>query len=564
MLWLGGFSPTTVANDCSTGAETPTAQDMEHLEATIAAWDDAYYDQGERQVPDAVYDQARHRLQTWRACLPNTVDVPALPVAPQGERRHPVAQTGLDKLSDEQAMKRWVADRQQHELWVQPKVDGVAVTLVYEQGQLDQAISRGNGITGQDWTMHLRHVQTIPKRLPGNPPARVVLQGELYLRRDGHIQAEMGSAGARSDIIGLMSRHEWHQSDTARIGLFIWDWPNGPSDMAQRLSQLTSWGFEDSADYSQPIEQAEDVVRWRRDWYQHALPFATDGIVIRQSRRPDSTTWEPSPPDWATAWKHPARQGLAYVQEISFTIGRTGRITPVARLDPIKLDDRTIRRVSLGSLKHWKALDVRPGDQVTISLAGQTIPRLDDVLIPVEPRPPVSAPDPDRYHELSCLRLRSDCHEQFLARLVRISGQNGLDMPGIGEGTWEILIDAGLIDTLIDWQDLNIDQLRTLPGVGDTRARNWYTTFQKAADKSLATWLSALGIPPAGEEIIGQIDDIERLVSLRRWTRQDWQQYDGIGPDTAGRLIAFLNEREIVSLTEGWLPEQDSNLRPSD
>ncbi|WP_407921348.1 NAD-dependent DNA ligase LigB [Aidingimonas lacisalsi] len=546
------------------GSHPPSEQAVESLRTKLAQWDEAYYRQGERRVPDGIYEQARRRLDDWQACLADTALPDTFTRTQHDEIKHPIPQTGLDKLADREAMADWVERRRHADLWVQPKVDGVAVTLVYQHGRLERAISRGNGTFGQDWTERLRYIDSAPQRLPNDAPSRVVLQGELYQRRDAHVQARMGSDGARSAIIGLMARHAWQPGIAHDIGLFVWDWPNGPNDMAQRLEKLTVWGFDNSARYSQPIDQATDVIRWRRHWYRQALPFATDGIVIRQSRRPSSDTWQPSPPAWAVAWKYPARQGLALVRDISFTIGRTGKITPMAHLAPIELNSRTISRVSLGSVDHWRTLDVRPGDQVSISLAGHTIPTLDQVLIATEPRPPITPPDPERYHELSCLRLTPGCREQFLARLTWLSSQTGLDMTGIGKGSWETLVDAGLVDSLLDWQDLSSEQLEELPGVGSARATNWRLSFQAARNKPLATWIKALGMPPAGVRVLDQVNGLEGLSRLQARTREQWQQYTGIGPVTAKRLVDFFHHEEIISLMKGWLPEQDSNLRPSD
>lgn len=362
--------PTAVAHDCPDTA--PDDASVEQLAERVAAWDEAYYQRGERLVEDALYDQARQRLERWQVCRgKRSADTPH---EPDGPLHHPVAQTGLAKLDDQASLARWMQRRQAHSLWVQPKVDGVAVTLVYERGQLVQAISRGDGERGSDWLPHLRQAPHVAQRLTAPYPARVVLQGELYLRLDDHVQAEHGSAGARSAIIGLMSRHAWQTEDAERVGLFVWDWPDGPAGMQQRLDRLTAWGFDDSVAMTQAVTRADEVATWRQRWYRGALPFATDGIVVRQSQRPDAEAWQAAAPAWAVAWKHPAQQALAEVRGIEFRVGRTGQITPVLRLMPTVLDDRTIRRVSLGSLAQWQRHDIRPGDHVTIRLAGLTIP----------------------------------------------------------------------------------------------------------------------------------------------------------------------------------------------
>ncbi|EPC03759.1 hypothetical protein L861_00245 [Litchfieldella anticariensis FP35 = DSM 16096] len=535
------------ADECPDWTPTQADQALEALQTQVSEWDDAYYRRGERLVEDSVYDQARSRLTAWQTCF----DVPATPLARSSSEEtivHPVAQTGLAKLDEPQALANWVERRLQDGLWVQPKVDGVAVTLVYEDGRLTAAISRGDGHRGQDWLSHAERIVTIPQQLPADSPPRVILQGELYHRRPGHIQAEHGSDGARSAIIGLMARHELDAVSANDIGLFVWDWPSGPKPMQARLTALESWGFADSARLTRPVTGMDDVTRWRQHWYRGQLPFATDGVVIRQNTRPEPVDWQPEPPYWAVAWKHPAQRSLAMVRDIDFRIGRTGTITPVLQLHPTRLDDRTIRRVSLGSLDQWQEWDVRPGDQIMIRLAGLTIPQLAEVLIRAEPRPELDAPDSDRYHPLSCLRLTTGCEAQFLARLAWLSDNEGLDMAGIGEGTWQRLIDAGLIEGLLDWQALTPTQLEALPGVGEARATQWHASFQASRHRSLTRWLKALGMPPVDERILINADGYLDLSELRSRNRHDWRQHPGIGTTTAERLVAFFAEPEIVSL----------------
>ncbi|MFC3283526.1 NAD-dependent DNA ligase LigB [Litchfieldella rifensis] len=557
LLLLGSLAPLAAqSSECPKWTSAQAHQTLDALQTRIARWDDAYYRRGERLVEDSVYDQARRTLTTWQACF----DSPAAPTVPMddsGRVSHPIAQTGLAKLDGHQALATWMHRRRHDALWVQPKVDGVAVTLVYTERRLTAAISRGDGLSGQDWLPHAQRIAAIPRQLPASAPARVILQGELYHRRRAHIQAELGSDGARSAIVGLMSRHELDIDGASQIGLFVWDWPNGPDPMQERLAMLGAWGFADSAYYSQPVVDVDEVGHWRQRWYRSELPFATDGVVIRQNTRPDAADWRPRPPEWAVAWKHPARRSLAVVRDVDFRIGRTGNITPVLQLYPTQLDDRTIRHVSLGSLAQWRDWEVRPGDQVMIRLAGLTIPQLDEVLTRTAPRPALSVPDPERYHPLSCLRLSGDCEEQFLARLTWLSSHHGLDMPGIGEGTWQRLIDAGLVEELLDWQTLTPAQLEVLPEVGETRAANWHDSFQATHEQPLGSWLAALGMPPVAESVLHDPDGRINLAALQARERHDWQRYPGIGATTADRLVAFFTHPEIEALiakAQGPLP----------
>jgi DNA ligase (NAD+) len=510
------------------------------LSAQIATWDDAYHRRGVSLVADELYDQASAKLQHWSSCFPSDAPASTNPLASSaGTLTHPVPHTGLRKLADAAAVSAWIKVR--NDLWIQPKVDGVAITLVYRDGHLQQAISRGDGHNGQDWTAKARQLPAIPAQLPSTHD--LTLQGELYWRLNRHVQADSGGVGARGRVAGLMARHTLGHAEASGIGLFIWGWPDGPAEMRERLQQLSVLGFADSQRFSQPLDDLVAARRWRQHWYRSALPFASDGVVLRQGRRPRAASWRAAPPHWAAAWKHPLSQALAEVRAVDFKVGRSGRITPVLRLLPVQLDDRSISRVSLGSLPRWQALDIRPGDQVAIRLAGLTIPQLHSVVWRPVQRPALTAPKADDYHALSCWRTSTACASQFRARLAWLSGKQGLALPGVGAGTWEKLLQAQLLDGLLDWLALSEEQLRGVPGLGQRSASTLMQRFALARQRPFADWLRALGLPPsAGASLAGNWDD------LARRSAQDWQRQTGIGPTRAAQLRAFFRHPEVLAL----------------
>ncbi len=504
----------------------------------LAVWDDAYHRQGQSPVADELYDQASATLAHWRSCFPATGPAPANPLSTStGAVRHPVAHTGLRKLPDNSAVARWIAQRE--DVWIQPKVDGVAVSVVYRQGHLQQLISRGDGRSGQDWTDHARRLPAIPQQL--SAPLNLVLQGELYWRLPGHIQHQAGSLGARSKVAGLLNRQALTDEEAAGIGLFIWDWPAGPAQMQERLQQLSALGFADSQPFSQPITIISEATRWREHWYNSALPFASDGVVLRQGQRPAAERWQAEPPNWAVAWKYPARQALAVVQAVDFRIGRSGRITPVLRVTPVKLDDRRIEYVSASSLQRWQQLDIRPGDQVVIRLSGLTIPTLDSVFWRTQQRAALQVPDATAYHALSCWRATAACASQFRARLVWLSGKQGLALPGVGPGTWDKLLRAQVITGLTDWLTLTTEQLSRVPGLGPRSAANIKKSFDLARQRSSQAWLRALGVP-------GNVTLDADWDTLAQRNSADWQRQPGIGPQRAAQLQAFFQHPDVQAL----------------
>ncbi|PRA32362.1 NAD-dependent DNA ligase LigB [Pseudomonas poae] len=521
--------------------DEPQAQ-VDHLATHISQWDDRYHRLGQSPVSDELYDQARQRLARWRECLPHPIATSDNPLATsRGSLPHPVAHTGLEKLLDEQAVGAWLGTRQ--DVWVQPKVDGVAVTLVYRQGRLSQLISRGDGALGQDWSASARKIPGIVQQLP--EPIDLVLQGELYWRLDDHVQSAHGGLNARSKVAGLMNRRQLSDTDAAGIGLFVWAWPDGPASFTERIATLARLGFSDSQRYSQPIQQIADAAHWRTFWYNHPLPFASDGVVLHQAARAPAERWQVSAPYWAVAWKYPVTQALALVRKVHFKIGRTGRITPMLELAPVQLDDRQISRVSVGSLKRWQALDIRPGDQVSISLAGQVIPRLDEVVLRATSRVGLPVPDPHDFHALSCWQLDPGCEEQLLARLTWLSGNQGLALPHIGRETWNVLIQAGLIASFLDWLTLDPAELANIEGFGDRSRARVLESLHSARQRPFAQWLKALGVPPAARNNLE--GDWQTLVAR---DTQAWLAIDGIGPGRAAQLSAFFHDPQVQALAE--------------
>ena len=531
------------AADCPDWSAERAQQELAALRARLDGWNHAYRVDGRTPVSDAVYDQAEQRLETWRQCFPAQAPAPLAHLADAGGRvRAPVAQTGLAKLPDAAAVAAWMQARGYRDLWVQPKADGVAVTLLYVDGRLRRASSRGDGLQGSDWTAQAQAIEAIPKRLP-HAPARVVLQGELVWRLPGHVQSDAGGVNARAAVAGALARNTLDAATAAQIGLFVWDWPSGPADMPARLAGLAAMGFADSAALTRPATDFDEVQRWREQWYRHALPFAADGTVLRQGHRPLAESWQAQPPDWAVAWKYPAATALAEVRAVNFTIGRTGRITPVLELAPVQLDDHRVQRVSVGSLKRWQALDIRPGDQVEVALAGLTIPHLQSVAWRTAQRAVVDAPDPARYGPLTCWQSTPGCEQQFQARLTWLGGKQGLRLAGVSAGTWQALTDAGLVRGLLDWMALTPAQLGEVPNLGAYRVVALAQAFAAARERPFADWLHALGAPDDAAEAGA---DWATLAALGA---DDWRAR-GAGAARARQTADFFAHTEVRALAE--------------
>lgn len=534
--------PSLAMAACPSWTAHHAEQEIHNLRQQISAWDRSYHRDGVSIIADELYDQAREQLHNWQRCFSAEAAAEAATEtfnSARGTLALPFSQMGLRKLSEQQ-LQHWVQQRE--DLWVQPKVDGVAVTLVYSAGQLTQMLSRGDGLTGQDWLKHAPVIKAIPQQLT-TQQATVTLQGELYLKQPNTVQAKQTDSQARSQVAGLLNRRTLSAIDGDQIGIFIWEWPDGPETMQQRLKQLDRLGFSQSKAYSQPIQNFTEAKRWRDHWYTAELPFASDGLVVKQGQRTIEHARSSYPPFWAVAFKYPLQQALTTVSEITFNIGRSGRITPIAHLTAANLDGKTIRKVSLGSLTRLKKLDLNLGDHVAIALSGHAIPQLKEVVWRSPKRQSISVPEAKNYHSLSCWQPSPACQQQFLARLTWLGSKKTLNMPGIGPQTWQALLDAHQIKQLTDWLSLDADDLAALPSFANKRSTATAHAFTQAKQQPFQLWLKALGAPPT---IAPKPDDSwSGLVAL---SAQDWQQQRYLSLTYAQRAYAFFQHPELQAI----------------
>lgn len=527
---------------CPAWTPARAGEEIARLQRQLERWDQAYYRDGQSLVRDTDYDTLLQRLKSWQRCFTPTHPTYDSQLPASGRVAHPVAHTGVKKLRDKLALAYWMQDRR--DLWVQPKIDGVAVTLVYETGKLAALISRGDGLHGESWLAKAAYIPAIPLKIKSDAP-RVVLQGELFLKMTDHRQSRDGGKNARAQVAGaLMSQTPGPL--LADIGLFIWGWPDGPAGMGDRLRQLADWGLDLAQAWSQPVRDEEEVAVWRERWFNAPLPFATDGVVVHQAMRPAGQSWMPGEGDWAVAWKFEPPDATSEVRSVDFTTGRTGNIAVVLTLQPVALDDKIVRRVNLGSLRRWRAWDVIPGDQVAISLAGQGIPRLERVIWRVAERDYPQPPDAESFTPLSCLSATPACRQQLLARLSWLSQKSVLDIAGVQRSTWLRLLENRAMSHLFSWLTLTPEQIAQSSGISPTRAQQLWHRFNLTRQQPLRRWIGALGIPLPRRALNALPDRSWDEVQQR--DVQQWQALPGVGAILAQRIHAMLQDAQIQKL----------------
>ncbi|WP_115800850.1 NAD-dependent DNA ligase LigB [Escherichia coli] len=539
---------------CPAWSPARAQEEISRLQQQIKQWDDDYWKEGKSEVEDGVYDQLSARLTQWQRCFgsePRDVMMPPL----NGAVMHPVAHTGVRKMVDKNALSLWMRERS--DLWVQPKVDGVAVTLVYRDGKLNKAISRGNGLKGEYWTQKVSLISAVPQTVSG-PLANSTLQGEIFLQREGHIQQQMGGINARAKVAGLMMRQD--DSDTLNsLGVFVWAWPDGPQLMSDRLKELATAGFTLTQTYTRAVKNADEVARVRNEWWKAELPFVTDGVVVRAAKEPESRHWLPGQAEWLVAWKYQPVAQVAEVKAIQFAVGKSGKISVVASLAPVMLDDKKVQRVNIGSVRRWQEWDIAPGDQILVSLAGQGIPRIDDVVWRGAERTKPTPPE-NRFNSLTCYFASDVCQEQFISRLVWLGAKQVLGLDGIGEAGWRALHQTHRFEHIFSWLLLTPEQLQNTPGIAKSKSAQLWHQFNLARKQPFTRWVMAMGIPLTRAAL--NASDERSWSQLLFSTEQFWQQLPGTGSGRARQVIEWKENAQIKKLGSWLAAQQITGFEP--
>lgn len=539
---------------CPAWSPARAQEEISRLQQQIKQWDDDYWKEGKSEVEDGVYDQLSARLTQWQRCFGNeTRDVMMPPL--NGAVMHPVAHTGVRKMADKNALSLWMRERS--DLWVQPKVDGVAVTLVYRDGKLNKAISRGNGLKGEDWTQKVRLISAVPQTVSG-PLANSTLQGEIFLKREGHIQQQMGGINARAKVAGLMMRQD--DSDTLNsLGVFVWAWPDGPQLMTDRLKELATAGFTLTQTYTRAVKNADEVARVRNAWWKAKLPFVTDGVIVRAAKEPESRHWLPGQAEWLVAWKYQPVAQVVEVKAIQFAVGKSGKISVVASLASVMLDDKKVQRVNIGSVRRWQEWDIAPGDQILVSLAGQGIPRIDDVVWRGAERTKPTPPE-NRFNSLTCYFASDVCQEQFISRLVWLGSKQVLGLDGIGEAGWRALHQTHRFEHIFSWLLLTPEQLQNTPGIAKSKSAQLWHQFNLARKQPFTLWVMAMGIPLTRAAL--NASDERSWSQLLLSTEQFWQQLPGTGSGRARQVIEWKENAQIKKLGSWLAAQQITGFEP--
>jgi DNA ligase (NAD+) len=548
-----------------------------------------YYVLDDPEVPDAEYDRLLRELQALEARYPElqTPDSPtqrvgAAPLDRFAEVEHRLPMLSLANALSESEMREF--DRRVREALgvervrysAEPKLDGLAISLVYEHGILTQAATRGDGYRGEDVTAQVRTIQVVPLRLRAQGqdawPALLEVRGEVFLtyERFQAINEQARNDGAklfanpRNAAAG--SLRQLDPAVTAQRGLTMLcyglgavegaDWSDSHSESLRRIA---GWGLPVSSE-QKVVDGVEACLAYHADIgaRREHLDYAIDGVVFKVDRRSDQERlgFVSRAPRWAIAFKFPAEEELTRVEAVEFQVGRTGALTPVARLRPVSIAGVTVSNATLHNLDEIQRKDVRVGDTVYVRRAGDVIPEVVRVL--PERRPANATPVTLPAHCPVCgsdvLRAESEavarctgglfCAAQRKASIKHFASRRAMDIEGLGDKLIEQLVDAGLVQDPADLYRLSLEQLAGLERMGEKSAQNLLSALDSSRHTTLARFIYALGIREVGETtaraLAEHFRDLDALIDASRDQLLPPPGIRGLGPATAEAIVGYL------------------------
>ncbi len=552
-----------------------------------------YYVLDDPEISDAEYDRLLRELQELEALHPElvTADSPtqrvgATPVAAFGEVRHTVPMLSLANAFDDQEVAdfdRRVRDRlevSEVEYVAEAKLDGLAVSVRYEAGVLVQASTRGDGTRGEDVTQNVRTIRAVPLRLLGKKIPRVLdVRGEVYMttaafERLNSSQRERGAkvfANPRNAAAGGLRQLDPGVTASRSLAMFAYGVGESagfrlPGTQSELLAKLGEWGLPVSPERA-VVTAVEGCLEFYRDLNarRHQLGYDIDGVVYKvNSREAQSRLGQVArAPRWALAHKFPAQEQTTTVIGIDVQVGRTGALTPVARLEPVKVGGVTVTNATLHNQAEIERKDVRVGDTVVVRRAGDVIPEV--VRVIPQRRPPKTRPYrlPKKCPVCGAEALRPEgqavtrctgglfCPAQRRQSIRHFASRRALDIEGLGVKLIEQLVAGDRVRTVADLYRLDAQTVAALERMGKKSAENLINALEKSKTVSLSRLLYALGIPDVGEATAHSLaSSLGSLDAIESADEEALQRVPDVGPVVAREVVAFFSQPhnlEVIS-----------------
>ena len=572
-------------------SESPRDQILK-LRALIQRYEDKYRKEHAPEISDFEFDKLVDQLADLERKYPELAG-PDLGIGDDKsegfqQADHKAPMLSLDNTYDE-ADFRAFGDRLYKalggtglEFIVEPKVDGVAVSLTFEKGQFVRAVTRGNGARGDDVTANVSLIREIPRTLKGAPDLLEV-RGEIYMalaefQRLNQLREAEGEplyANPRNLAAGTVKLLDGEEARRRRLsivcyGLGACEPASAFASLKDFKQSLRNWGFpiRDDIDVQQGVDAAWKAIQ-QLDVLRRDLPFPTDGAVVKVNRLEDQRRAGTTSkfPHWAVAFKFPPDQATTILRKISMQVGRTGAITPVAELDPVLLAGSTVARATLHNADEIARKDIREGDTVRIQKAGEIIPQVLGVVL--EKRPVEAQPfdfearlkelglDAARDGEEAAYKLRAPSRDMKIRRLVHFASKQCLDIDGLGDAVAEQLVDLGLVDAPVESLAITPEQWRMLEGFKEKSVDNMMAGLALAKQRELWRAIHALGIPNVGmqtaKDLSRHFKSMDKLESaqpgellLTKVGKKGGVSYEsvisGVGVEVSESILSFFSD----------------------
>ena len=570
------------------------------LRAEIARHDHAYYVLDAPTIPDAEYDRLFRELQAIEQVHPalRSADSPTQrvggkPLAQFAAVRHRIPMLSIRTETDTEASGAFVFDSRVRsalkrndedppiEYAAELKFDGLAISLRYEDGVLVQAATRGDGETGEDVTANVRTVKAIPLRLRGEAPPVLEIRGEVYMRRDDfeRLNTRQADAGDKTFVnprnAAAGSIRQLDPSIAARRPLSFFAYGLGdtgewtpPATHAEVLDVIAAFGLP-VCEHRAVVQGAQELADFhaRMGALRDTLPFDIDGVVYKVNSRAlqQQLGFVTREPRWAVAHKYPAQEAVTLLRDIEVQVGRTGALTPVARLEPVFVGGVTVTNATLHNQDEIDRKDVRIGDWVIVRRAGDVIPEVVApvlerrsgepprfVLLERFPTCPVCGSHVVRGEDEAVARCTGGlfCPAQRKQALLHFAGRRAMDIEGLGDKLVDQLVDAAIVKTPVDLYRLGVLALANLERMGEKSAHNLLLAIEKSRSTTLARFIFALGIRNVGEatarDLARHFGNLDALVAA---DVDALQQVPDVGPIVAQCIADFFGEphnREVI------------------
>ena len=575
-------------------------QQIDTLRHDLRRYEYEYHVLDNPTIPDAEYDRLFHQLKTLEAAHPEliTADSPtqrvgAKPLSGFAQIRHEIPMLSLDNaFSDEEfyAFVKRIEDRlirlpEPLTFCCEPKLDGLAVSILYVNGVLTQAATRGDGTTGEDITANIRTIRNIPLQLlMDNPPARLEVRGEVFMPHAGferlnQLALEKGEktfANPRNAAAG--SLRQLDPKITSKRPLVLNAYSIGiaegvdlPNTHYDRLQWLKSIGIPVNPEI-RLCNGTDEVLDFYRDIQnkRSSLGYDIDGTVLKINdiALQEKLGFISKAPRWAIAYKFPAQEELTRLNDVEFQVGRTGAITPVAKLEPVFVAGVTVSNATLHNGDEIERLDIAIGDTVVIRRAGDVIPQIIGVLHdrrPADARP-IIFPKTCPVCDSAIVRIEGEavarctgglfCAAQRKEALKHFVSRKAMDIDGVGGKLIEQLVDRELVHTPADLFKLDLTTLTRLERMGTKSAENALASLEKAKNTTLARFIFALGIREVGEATaLNLANHFKTLEALQNADLEALQQVPDVGEVVANRILAFWHEPHNVAVVNDLIAQ---------